>query len=189
MNALDWVIVSILGIGFVIGFIKGVIKQAFSLGGLILGIICGTLLYRPFADFLQNILKMSDQTARIVAFVIILLVIPIVCGLLGKLLSKLVHAASLGFVDRLIGAVFGLIKFVLFMGLVILLLEITGLEDRIVNNEEKKQSQLYVPVRDFSSFCLRWTWNKVQENADDLIPDFNDNQDRKSNDKTDQKKV
>lgn len=189
MNALDWVIVSILGIGFVTGFIKGVIKQAFSLGGLILGIVCGTLLFRPFAGFLQNILNMSDQTARIVAFVIILLVVPILCGLLGKLLSKLVHAASLGFVDRLIGALFGLVKFIIFMGLVILLLEITGLGDRIVNNEEKKQSQLYVPVRNFSSFCLRWTWNKVQENADDLIPDFKDNPEQKDTDNTDQKKV
>ena len=116
---LDWIIIIVMLVGLIGGIIKGVIQQIFSLGGLILGIVLGTLLYEPFAGLLLNIFRMSDQTARIVAFVIILLVVPMVCGVLGKLLSKLVHAASLGFIDRLLGALFGLFKVRLIMGLVI----------------------------------------------------------------------
>ena len=192
MNTLDWVILAVLGVGFVIGFIKGVIKQAFSLGGLVLGIICGTLLYKPFADLLLKFLKMSDKTALIVAFVIILLVVPIVCGLLGKALSKLVHEANLGFIDRLLGGVFGLFKFLLVLGLVFQLMDITGLTEKVVDRSERKQSKLYVPVNDFTDFCLQWTWSKVEGTADDLMPDFQlkkqDKQDKDS-DKSDKKKV
>ena len=73
---LDWIIIIVMLVGLIEGIIKGVIQQVFSLGGLILGIILGTLLYEPFAGLLLSIFRMSDQTARIVAFVIILLLVP-----------------------------------------------------------------------------------------------------------------
>lgn len=184
---LDLIIVIIMLVGLIGGIIKGAIQQIFSLGGLVLGIILGTLLYEPFAGLLLSIFRMSDQTARIVAFVIILLVVPMVCGLFGKALSKLIHAANLGCLDRLLGAAFGLFKVVLIMGLVIMVLDMTGISDKIVKKEAKRQSQLYVPVSDFSGFCLQWTWNKVKENAEDLIPDYK--KEDKDKDKKDQKKV
>ena len=145
------------------------------------------LLCEPFAGLLLSIFMMSDQTARIVAFVRILLLFPMVCGFFGKALSKLIHAANLGFIDRALGAVFGFFKVVLIMGLVIMVLDMTGVSDKIVKKEEKKQSQLYVPVSEFSGFCLQWTWNKVKENAEDLIPDYK--KEDKDKDKKDQKKV
>ncbi|MBO4443081.1 MAG: CvpA family protein [Bacteroidaceae bacterium] len=184
---LDLIIVIIMLVGLIGGIIKGAIQQIFSLGGLVLGIILGTLLYEPFAGLLLSIFRMSDQTARIVAFVIILLLVPMVCGLFGKALSKLIHAANLGCLDRLLGALFGLFKVVLIMGLVIMVLDMTGISDKIVKKEAKRQSQLYVPVSDFSGFCLQWTWNKVKENAEDLIPDYK--KEDKDKDKKDQKKV
>ena len=64
---LDWIIMIVMLAGLIGGIVKGVIQQIFSLGGLILGIIVGTLLYEPFATLLLSIFRMSDQTARIVA--------------------------------------------------------------------------------------------------------------------------
>ena len=190
MTVLDIIILVVLACGFITGFIKGVIQQAFSLGGLILGIVLGTLLYKPFAGLLLGFLNMSEKTAGIVAFIIILLIVPIVCGALGKLLSKVVHAACLGFVDRLLGAVFGLFKYMLVMGLVIMILDMTGISDKIINREDKKQSRYYEPVRGFTGFCLQWTWNKVQENAEDLVPELPDfNRKNDNSDKTENEKV
>jgi membrane protein required for colicin V production len=186
MNTLDWVILGVLGVGFIVGFIRGVIRQAFSLGGLILGIILGTLLYRPFAGLLQNVFSMQDQTAKIIAFIVILLVVPIVCGLLGKLLSKLVHAANLGLIDCLAGALFGILKYMIVMGLVIKLLDFSGVMDNVIRSSEREESKLYGPVCGFTGFCLQWTWNKVQGTADDLIPDLPQSDD---NTKTEKKKV
>ena len=74
----------------------------------------------------------------------------------------------------------------LIMGLVIMVLDMTGVSDKIVKKEEKKQSRLYVPVSDFSGFCLQWTWDKVKENAEDLIPDYKKEEKTK---KQDQEKV
>lgn len=190
MTALDIVILAVLACGFITGFVKGVIQQAFSLGGLILGIVLGTLLYKPFAGVLLGFLNMSEKTAGIVAFIIILLIVPIVCGLLGRLLSKLIHAASLGFIDRLLGAVFGLFKYMLVMGLVIMILDMTGVSEKIINGEDRKQSRYFEPIRDFTGFCLQWTWNKVQDTASDLVPDMPDfNRNKDSQDNTENDKV
>ena len=187
MVVLDWIIVILLFVGLVSGFVKGVIKQAFGLGGLILGLVLGSLLYRPFAGMLLKVFSsMSFDTAKIVAFVVILLIVPIVCGLVGNILSKLVHAASLGFIDRLLGAVFGVFKVIIIMGLIIKVLDMTGVSDKILNREERRQSRYFESVRSITDTCLQWTWNKVQENADDLIPDMPEN---KEETKKNQKRV
>ena len=117
------------------GFIKGLTKQAFAVLGIILGIILGTLFYKPFADFLRETMNMPDRPASIMAFFIILLVVPLICGVLGNLLSKLIHVASLGFIDRILGAAFGLLKYLLIMGLVIMLLDMTGLSENTLTTK------------------------------------------------------
>ena len=189
MTVLDCIILCLLITGMVIGFIKGVTQQAFSVGGLILGIVLGTLLYKPFADFLKDIMKMSDRAACILAFFIILMVVPLICGLLGKLLSKLIHAANFGFLDRLLGAVFGILKYLLIMGLVIKLLDMTGFSDKIINKSERKQSMMYQYVSDFTGFCLQWTWSKVQESAEELVPELKEKKEKSNPDRQDPQKV
>lgn len=189
MVFLDWVILFVLFLGLLCGFIKGVIKQAFGLGGLILGLVLGSLLYRPFAGLLLNVFSMSYDVAKIVAFVIILLIVPLVCGLLGNILSKLFHAASLGFIDRLLGAVFGVFKVLIIMGLVIKIMDMTGISDSIMNKEETRKSRYYGSVRSFTESCLKWTWNKVQENAEDLVPEISADDEQKNTSRKDSKKL
>lgn len=172
MATLDIIILVALACGIIGGFVKGVIQQAFSLGGLILGLVLGMLLYKPLAGFLQNAINMSDKTAQIVGFILILLLVPIMLGLVGRLLSKLIHAASLGTVDRLLGAAFGLFKWLIVIGLIFQLLDMGGLTDKIVRPKDRRESQLYQPVRGFTEFCLDWAWNKVLETGSDLVPDL-----------------
>ena len=187
MTVLDCIILCILITGMVIGFIKGLTKQAFTVLGLILGIVLGTLFYKPFADFLRETMNMPDRPASIMAFFIILLVVPLICGVLGNLLSKLIHVASLGFLDRILGAAFGVLKYLIIMGLLIMLMDMTGFSDKYINRSERKQSMMYGYVRNVTSFCLHWTWDKVQDSAEELVPELKD---KKSNTgKSDQQKV
>ena len=187
MTVLDCIILCLLIIGMVVGFIKGLTKQAFTVLGLILGIILGTLFYKPFADFLRETMNMPDRPASILAFFIILMVVPLICGVLGNLLSKLIHFASLGFLDRILGAVFGILKYLIIMGLLIMLMDMTGFSDKIINRTERKQSKMYVYVRNVTGFCLHWTWDKVQESAEELVPELKDK--KRNTEKSDQQKV
>lgn len=188
----DCIILGILIAAFISGFAKGMTQQAFSLGGLILGIVLGTLLYKPFASFLQDTISLSERPACIVSFLIILIIVPVICGWVGKILSRVIHTASLGFFDRLLGAFFGLFISLLFMGLTIKFLDMTGVSDEIVRNGDRKQSKLYGPVSNITGFCLQWTWNKVEDGLEDIIPDLKDRKEKKgddNSDKSEQQKV
>lgn len=161
LNVLDFIILTILIIGFVMGLIKGVIKQAFALGGLLCGLILGSLVYKPVAVFLQNVVKMSDDVAQVVAFILILIAVPIVFLIIGNILSKLVKVVKLESIDRLGGGLFGFMKYFLIMGLVFQLLEMSGFSDKVIRSEENKTSVLYKPVYESSNRCLKWAWKKM----------------------------
>lgn len=163
LTGIDLIILLVLAIGFMFGCIKGVIKQAFSLGGLIAGLILGSFLSKPVSVFLLDSIKMSEKTASVVAFILILIIVPLVFTLLGNVLSKIFKAANLGFLDRLAGGLFGMLKFTIFMGLAIQLLEYTGLSEKLINKDEEHQSRFYEPVRKTTDKCLNWAWQHVME--------------------------
>lgn len=158
---LDIVISLLLALGTVIGFFKGVIKQAFGLAGLIGGLVCGSLLFRPAGDFLQTVVKINDHWAGIVAFILILIIVPVFFMIIGGLLSKLVEVAQLGFFNRILGAIFGFVKYLIIIGLLIKFSEFMGIAAGFSGESKGKKSELYEPVRKITDFCLRWTWDKV----------------------------
>lgn len=175
LNVLDFIILAVFVTGFVMGLIKGVIKQAFALGGLLCGLIIGSLVYKPVAVFLQNGVKMSDNIAQVVAFLLILLAVPIAFLILGSLLSRFVKVSKLELIDRLGGGLFGLMKCFLIMGLLFQLLEISGFSDKVIRSEECKASVLYQPVYETSNKCLKWTWKKMSSVKDNFTTKDDEN--------------
>ncbi len=109
---------------------------------------------------------MSEKTAAVIAFLAILVLVPIVFMIVGSLLSKLVKVVKLGFFDRLAGGLFGLLKYFICLGLFIQFLEYTGLADKCIRKDVERQSVLYEPVRKISDACLHWTWEKMMSYSD-----------------------
>jgi membrane protein required for colicin V production len=115
MNWLDIVIIIILGIQVVTGFIQGFVKALGGLIGLILGIILAGRYYENLASGLFSFISNSD-VANVVAFVVILVVVWGIFSIIASLLTKIVSVAFLGLVNRIAGAVFGLVMGALFVG-------------------------------------------------------------------------
>ena len=107
MNWLDIVILVLLVISAIGGFATGLIKTVFSLVGLIVGVVLAGHFYVGFSNYLTFI--PGDNGPRVAAFIIIFLIVMIVAALLGILLTKIVSAIMLGWVNRLGGAVLGVI--------------------------------------------------------------------------------
>jgi uncharacterized membrane protein required for colicin V production len=73
--------------------------------GLIVGIVLAGRFYASLAGSLSFI---SDESvARVAAFIIIFLLVIIIASILGVVLTKLISAVMLGWVNRLLGAIFG----------------------------------------------------------------------------------
>ena len=84
-----------------------IIKAALSLAGLIVGVILAGHYYVPFSEQLSFI--SSANVAKIAAFAIILIGVMIVASVLAFLLKWIASVVMLGWVNRLGGAVFGLV--------------------------------------------------------------------------------
>ena len=102
----DIILLVALAISSFIGFKIGIIKAALSLAGLIVGVI---LAGRYYISFSQHLSFFGEDGSKVVAFIIILLGVLIVAVVVAMLLKWATSAIMLGWVDRLGGAIFGLL--------------------------------------------------------------------------------
>ena len=87
LTFVDMAIILMLAIGLVTGFIRGIIRQAFSLGGLIAGLIIGSFFSKPFSVLILKTFAMSEKTASVTAFILILIVVPLLLSWVWLLFS------------------------------------------------------------------------------------------------------
>ena len=129
MNWLDIVILVVVAGGVFLGLKIGLIRAVLSLAGLIVGIFLAGHYYVPLSERLTFIPQAG--VAEVVAFAIILIGVMVVAGVLAKFLKWAVSAIMLGWVNRLGGAVFGLVLGALFCGALLAtcgkFLDITGI--------------------------------------------------------------
>jgi membrane protein required for colicin V production len=114
MNWLDIIIIVVIAISTFLGLRAGLIKAVLSLAGLIVGVILAGRYYVTLAEQLTFISQ--EDTARIVAFAIILIVVLIIFMVIARFLKWAVSAIMLGWVNRLGGAVFGFVLGAIFCG-------------------------------------------------------------------------
>jgi len=119
MNWLDIVIIVAIAITTFIGLKFGLIKAVLSLAGLIVGVILAGLYYIPLSEQLTFIPQAT--LAKIVAFAIIMIGVTVIAGVLALVLKWVTSVMMLGWVNRIGGAVFGLVLGVLLCGAVLAL--------------------------------------------------------------------
>lgn len=119
MNWLDIVIIILLFISAIGGFTNGLIKAVISLIGLIAAVVLASRFYVGLSGMLTFI--PNENIANIVAFIIIFLIIVIIATIMGSILTKIVSAMLLGWLNRLGGAVFGVILGAIFIAAILVI--------------------------------------------------------------------
>src|SRR5450631_3825852 len=109
MNLADLLILALLVVSVVSAFIKGFFVEVFSLVGVILGLFFAAANYGRFAPLVFRVVQ-NREASNLIAFLVIALVVMLLAGLAGRLLRGLLRGVGLGIVDRMLGAVFGLVK-------------------------------------------------------------------------------
>jgi len=119
MTKLDWFFLALLGIGFFRGWAKGAIKQLVSLAALILGIYLAVAFDHPLSLWLSLHVHLDHSTSIVIAFVSLFVTSALLLLFLGKIVGAFVKMIALGWLDRLGGALLGLLKTALIIGLVL----------------------------------------------------------------------
>lgn len=150
MNWLDAIIVVILILSLVTGFINGLVKEVASLAALILG-IWGAIKFSTFtAAKLYDYFDMTGRYVGVIAFLITFGIIVVLIHFVGILADKIVNAAALGFINRILGIVFGLLKTVLIMSVFFVVLNAIDVRKPFLPKKTIEESKFYNPISDIA---------------------------------------
>ena len=103
------------------GFFNGIIKEVFGLIGIIGGIYLAGLYYHQVGVYINsNLMTIPNKSAiDLVGFVSIFLLFWIFCIFLGFLFGNILKLSALGFLDKILGFIFGGLKFFLIISILI----------------------------------------------------------------------
>ena len=119
-----------------------------SLAALVLG-VWGAIRFSSFtAGKLYDYFDMSGKYVGIIAFIVTFAVIAIGIHFAGMLIDKLMKAVALGFVNRLLGILFGLVKSVLILSVIFVVLNAIDARKNILPQDRIEESMLYKPISD-----------------------------------------
>ena len=115
MSAADWIIVAVLAGSTAIAFAKGFFVEIFSLAGIVVGLMAAAAEYGKLAPALSRWLGWTGllretEVANLLAFLLIVFGVMLGAGLVGRILRGAARKVGLGWMDRLLGALFGLLK-------------------------------------------------------------------------------
>jgi membrane protein required for colicin V production len=106
MDAVDWILLAVLGVSVLLGIWRGLVREVLSLAGWVAGFWIAQA-WAPEAAARLPLQGASEMLRYLAGFISVFLVVLIASVLLGWVISKLVSAVGLGVVDRLLGGVFG----------------------------------------------------------------------------------
>ena len=150
MTTIDIIILIALGAGVIVGFMKGFIRQLASILGLIVGLLAAKALYTSLAVKLCPTVTDSMTVAQILAFVIIWIAVPLIFTLVASVLTKALEAVSLGWLNRMLGAGLGALKYLLLVSLVICVIQFIDSDSQLISQTNKEQSLLYYHMESFA---------------------------------------
>jgi membrane protein required for colicin V production len=142
MNYLDIILAIPLLWTLYKGFSKGFIIEVASLLAIILGVYGGI----HFSYFVTDALHLTSSYSPLISFAITFILIVVVVYLLAKLLEKSVNLLALGFLNKLAGAFFALLKMAFILSVLLMFFNKLDAKVHIIPADAKQHSLLYYPV-------------------------------------------
>ncbi len=121
MNWLDLVIATIFGLSVAAGIWKGFFRLSIGLAATVLSILLASWFYGVAARIYEPYLK-EHSFANFLGFLTILIGVQVAGLLLAKVLATIFKKVGLGWLDRLMGGAFGLLRAMLIASVLVMVL-------------------------------------------------------------------
>jgi membrane protein required for colicin V production len=125
MTWFDYAVIAIVGLSVLLAVFRGVVRELAAIAGWAAAFVLSGLFAHDLAQWLP--VALSPMLKAVIAYLVIFLGVLLLSGIAGMALTRLFHAAGLGFADRAVGALFGLMRGVLIVFVGVMLAGLTGL--------------------------------------------------------------
>ncbi|MEE3034531.1 MAG: CvpA family protein [Bacteroidota bacterium] len=159
MNYLDIFIACTLVFGFSRGYLKGLIMELSSIIALLLGVY-GSIKFSDFTftffstRFPKIIENVDENYLKIASFAFTFFLIIILIALIGKAVTRILKMVFLGFLNKILGGFFGMIKFALILSICFVFFENINSTLFLVDDSFAESSFFYNKIISFGNHLL-----------------------------------
>lgn len=162
MNTLDIVLLVAAGIGLLFGLKSGLVKQLSFGASIIIGLLQATIFYPRTAAWLQGLTEWDNLICTIVGFIIAFAATAAIVNIIGTVLRWLLKVLLLGWLDRILGAIFSTIVALGFVVLGVNISDSISPDNEITGKTSQAESLLYKKVAEVT-FLLIEEAKKIDE--------------------------
>jgi membrane protein required for colicin V production len=128
MTVFDWLVPGVIALSALLAFARGIVRSLIALATWVAGFIAA-LAWSPYVGSMLPQVRDYPFVPHVIAFVLIFLAAMVVGALIAWPLRAVIHRAGLGFVDRSLGALFGVARGVVLVMAFVLAAGVTTLPD------------------------------------------------------------
>ena len=154
MSFLDIIVCALLVFAFYKGVVNGLFVELASLISLVLGIYFAVKFSSFMKEILMEYVKWNPNSIQIVAFILTFIVVVIVINLLGKFLTGIANFAFLGWLNKLGGGFFRVLKTVLIVSIVFSVFEKINYNNYLAKQETLDNSIFFNPIQKIAGYVF-----------------------------------
>lgn len=154
MNYFDIIFIIPLLWGAYKGFSKGLIIEIASFIALGLGVWGGLKFSTVSAEYLSKLFNISSKLMPLISFSVTFIIIIVAVFTLAKILQGILKKVALGFVNKLLGLAFGVLKIAFILSIILNLLNVFNNEIEFITPQKKEASFLYTPIEKLSQLLI-----------------------------------
>jgi membrane protein required for colicin V production len=147
----DYVVIGVIGISVLLSVLRGFLREILVLVGWVAAFFVAKLFTLELAPLLPHAIP-SDSLRVLSAFLILFLATLLVSGLLAIALGEVFKQVKLGWLDRMLGAFFGLARGVVAVSIIVLLCGLTSLP----HEEGWRNAMFSAPLEALVVSALPW---------------------------------
>lgn len=166
MVLLDFILLAPLVFGLIRGLFNGLVKELVSIAAIVLGIFLAYHYSEPVETYLSKHIEDSIIGLRALSYLLIFGTVLIASFALSFLLTKILQMLALGLLNRVLGGVFGLLKSLL---IVLVILHLIQPYINVSFKESTNDSMVYAFLNTWSSTAGEWLTNIPLEDNGSLI--------------------
>lgn len=150
MSWLDILILLPLLIGLVRGLMKGLIVEVSSIVAILLGFFGAKYWSAAFASWLMQQFDWSETACIVVAYALLFVGIALGLNIVARLLSKLFQKIQLGWLNRLLGGIFGTAKWGIVIVALVLCVHNLDKQFQFIQPELREKSVVYTTITPYA---------------------------------------
>jgi len=150
MGIIDIVIICCFLPSLYFGAKNGFIRQVISLIIIILGIKLSISFSATVAEWLSSRIELQPVWISVISFVVVFIAVALVFALVEKLLNAVIDVALLGWLNRLLGVVFSMLKVAVLLSLLAYFINSANELLGFISEEDIADSNFFKPLLDLA---------------------------------------